>query len=207
MSAYVHNLTILGGADFNQEYDMLETGGQPINLTGYTGKSQIRKHKNSGTAVSFNVGFLDRVNGKINISIPSWTTSKLKEGRYVYDILFTSPGGRKEIVLEGRINVRAGISTDCDFSKPTSAQRLCIAVIDENAGTQTFNGMYTKWEQFRDTYPNRTFYLLQPTPTGWGSPSNFGTGFGAKVDENTYLKLHCPDNFLNETTVNVEPLI
>ena len=205
MSAYVHNLTILGGADFNQEYDMLETGGQPINLTGYTGKSQIRKHKNSETAVSFNVGFLDRVNGKINISIPSWTTSKLKEGRYVYDILFTSPGGRKEIVLEGRINVRAGISTDCDFSKPTSAQRLCIAVIDENSGSQTFSGMYTKWEQFRNTYPNRIFYLLQPTPSIYNS--NFGSGFGKKVDENNYLTLHCPDNFLNETTVNVEPLI
>ena len=76
MSAYVHNLTILGGADFNQEYDMLETGGEPIDLTGYNGKSQIRKHKDSGTSVSFNVGFIDRENGKINISIPSWTTEE-----------------------------------------------------------------------------------------------------------------------------------
>ena len=197
MSAYVHNLTILGGADFNQEYDMLETGGQPINLTGYTGKSQIRKHKNSGTAVSFNVGFLDRVNGKINISIPSWTTSKLKEGRYVYDILFTSPGGRKEIVLEGRINVRAGISTGCDFSKPTSAQRLCIAVIDE-ADAQSKSGFSTLWAQFRTNYPNRTFYLLQPTNAGFGVESN---------NTANYFVLRCPDNFLSETTVNVEPLI
>lgn len=197
MSAYVHNLTILGGADFNQEYDMLETGGEPINLTGYTGKSQIRKHKNSGTAVSFNVGFLDRVNGKINISIPSWTTSKLKEGRYVYDILFTSPGGKKEIVLEGRINVRAGISTDCDFSKPTSAQRLCIAVIDES-DSQSKSGFSTLWAQFRTNYPNRTFYLLQPTNAGFGVESN---------NTENYFVLRCPDNFLSETTVNVEPLI
>jgi len=197
MSAYVHNLTILGGADFNQEYDMLETGGEPINLTGYTGKSQIRKHKNSGTAVSFNVGFLDRVNGKINISIPSWTTSKLKEGRYVYDILFTSPGGKKEIVLEGRINVRAGISTGCDFSKPTSAQRLCIAVIDE-ADAQSKSGFSILWTQFRTNFPNRTFYLLQPTSAGFGVESN---------NTENYFVLRCPDNFLSETTVNVEPLI
>ena len=197
MSAYVHNLTILGGADFNQEYDMLETGGEPINLTGYTGKSQIRKHKNSGTAVSFNVGFLDRVNGKINISIPSWTTSKLKKGRYVYDILFTSPGGKKEIVLEGRINVRAGISTGCDFSKPTSAQRLCIAVIDES-DSQSKSGFSTLWTQFRTNYPNRTFYLLQPTSAGFGVESN---------NTANYFVLRCPDNFLSETTVNVEPLI
>ncbi len=122
-------------------------------------------------AVSFNVGFLDRVNGKINISIPSWTTAKLKEGRYVYDILFTSPGGKKEIVLEGRINVRAGISTGCDFSKPTSAQRLCIAVIDE-ADAQATSTFSTLWTQFRTNYPNRTFYLLQPTTAGFSVESN-----------------------------------
>tara|TARA_B100001173_G_scaffold232578_1_gene202310 strand:- start:2015 stop:2605 length:591 start_codon:yes stop_codon:yes gene_type:complete len=196
MSAYVHNLTILGGADFNQEYDMLETGGEPIDLTGYNGKSQIRKHKDSGTSVSFNVGFIDRENGKINISIPSWTTAKLKEGRYVYDVLFTSPGGKKEIVLEGRINVRAGISTGCDFSKPTSAQRLCIAVIDEadSGATAQFS---TLWAQFRTTYPNRTFYLLQPTNL---------FGVNANYNQN-YFVLRCPHNFLAETTVNVAPLI
>ena len=197
MSAYVHNLTILGGADFNQEYDMLETGGEPIDLTGYTGKSQIRKHKDSATSVSFNVGFVDRSNGKINISIPSWTTAKLKEGRYVYDILFTSPGGKKEIVLEGRINVRAGISTGCDFSKPTSAQRLCIAVIDE-ADSGSTTQFSTLWTQFRTNYPNRTFYLLQPTTVGFGVNSNNTTN---------YFVLRCPDNFLSETTVNVTPLI
>ena len=197
MSAYVHNLTILGGADFNQEYYMLETGGEPIDLTGYNGKSQIRKHKDSGTSVSFNVGFIDRENGKINISIPSWTTAKLKEGRYVYDVLFTSPGGKKEIVLEGRINVRAGISTGCDFSKPTSAQRLCIAVIDES-DSQSTTQFSTLWSQFRTTYPNRTFYLLQPTTVGFGINSNNGTN---------YSILRCPHNFLSETTVNVAPLI
>lgn len=207
MAVYVHNLTIIAGADYSQDYDMLETGGEVIDLTNYTAKAQLRKHKGSATAVSFTVGFPNRTEGKINMSIPSWTTANLKEGRYVYDVLFTKPGGKKEIVLEGRVHVRAGISTGCDFSKPTSAQRLCIAVIDENAGTQTFTGMYTKWEQFRNTYPNRTFYLLQPTPTGWGAPSSFGTGFGSMVDANTYLKLHCPDNFLNETTVNTPPLI
>ena len=112
------------------------------------------------------------------------------------------------IVLEGKVNVRAGISTGCSFSQMGSAQRLCIAVIDENAGTQTFAGMYTKWEQFRTTYPNRTFYLLQPTPIGCcGTDSALGTGFGSLVDNNTYTTLHCPSNFLNETTVNTGRLI
>jgi hypothetical protein len=146
--------------------------------------------------VSFTVGFPDRTNGKIKISIPSWTTNRLKPGRYVYDILMTKPNGDKGIIVEGTIHARAGISTGCSFSLPTSAQRLCIAVIDES-DSQTASGMYTKWEQFRSSYPNRTFYLLQPTVVGYGN----------SVNNTNYSDLACPDNFLNETTVNVSPLI
>ena len=196
MAVYVHNLTIIAGADYSQDYDMLETGGEVIDLTNYTAKAQLRKHKGSATAVSFTVGFPNRTEGKINMSIPSWTTANLKEGRYVYDVLFTKPGGKKEIVLEGRVHVRAGISTGCDFSRPTSAQRLCIAVIDES-DSQSVSHFSTKWEEFRNTYPNRTFYLLQPTQVG----------FGVSVDSSNYGSLRCPDNFLAETTVNIPPLI
>ena len=196
MAVYVHNLTIIAGADYSQDYDMLETGGGTIDLTNYTAKAQLRKHKGSATAVSFTVGFPNRTEGKINMSIPSWTTGNLREGRYVYDVLFTKPGGKKEIVLEGRVHVRAGISTGCDFSRPTSAQRLCVAVIDES-DSQSTSHFSTKWEEFRNTYPNRTFYLLQPS----------NVGFGVSVDNTTYSTLSCPDNFLSETTVNVPPLI
>jgi len=207
MSVYVNNLTINIGTDFVQTYDLCQSGGKVINLTGFTAISKLRKHINSETSVSFIVGFPDRLNGKIKISIPSWTTSKLKPGRYLYDILMTKVNGDKVIIVEGTIHARAGISTGCSFSTPTSAQRLCIAVIDESVGEQTFAGMYTKWEQFRSTFPNRTFYLLQPTPHSLGENSSFGTGFGKKVDNSNYDTLQCPDNFLNETTVNVSPLI
>jgi len=209
MSAvYVHNINIDCGADYVQEYNMFETSGKSVDLSNYTAKAQIRKHRDSATAVSFTIGFVNRVAGKIKLSIPSWTTSKLKPGRYLYDIQFTKPNGEIAVVLEGFAKARAGISKGCSFLLPTSAQRLCIAVIDENAGSQTFAGMYTKWEQFRTTYPNRTFYLLQPTPIGCcGTDSELGTGFGSLVDNNTYTTLHCPSNFLNETTVNTGRLI
>jgi hypothetical protein len=194
MSVYVNNLTINIGTDFVQTYDLYQSGGKVIDLTGYSAASSLRKHRDSGTAVSFIVGFPDRKNGKIKISIPSWTTSRLKPGRYVYDILMTKPDGDKGIIVEGTINARAGISTGCSFSLPTSAQRLCIAVIDEASGLSDASN---KWAQFRSTYPNRTFYLLQPS----------FVGFGVSVNNTNYDTLHCPDNFLNETTVNISPLI
>jgi len=196
MSVYVNNLTINIGTDFIQTYDLYQSGGKVIDLTEYSAASSLRKHRDSNTAVSFTVGFPDRKNGKIKISIPSWTTNRLKPGRYVYDILMTKPNGDKGIIVEGTIHARAGISTGCSFSTPTSAQRLCIAVIDENSNTSA-SGMETLWGQFRSTYPNRTFYLLQPTNVGYGN----------SVNNTNYNDLGCPDNFLNETTVNVSPLI
>ena len=197
MSAvYTHNIDIDCGADYVQEYDMFEVGGAVVDLSDYTAKAQIRKHRDSATAVSFTIGFVDRLAGKIKLSIPSWTTSKLKPGRYLYDIQFTKPNGEIAVVLEGFARARAGISTGCSFSLPTSAQRLCIAVIDENDSNSKSN-MYTKWEEFRTTYPNRTFYLLQPTTVG----------FGVSVNTSNYNTLNCPNNFLGETTVNTSPLI
>lgn len=200
MSAvYVHNITINSGTDYEQEYDMYEVGGKIVDLTSYTAKAQLRKHRGSGTAVSFTVGFPNRTAGKVQLSIPSWVTSRLKPGRYIYDILFTKPNGTNEIVLEGNVQVRAGISTSCfggGGTTPGSAHRLCIAVIDES-DSQSVSGMSTKWAQFRSTYPKRTFYLLQPTIQG----------FSDLVDSTNYTTLRCPGNFLNETTVNVGRLI
>ena len=201
MSAvYVHNITIDNGADYEQEYDMFEVGGRVIDLTGFSAKAQLRRHRDSKTSTSFIIGFIDRKNGKIKLSIPNYITSKLKPGRYIYDILFTKPSGTKEIVLEGTVRVRQGISTGC-FGEtpglPGSGRRLCIAVIDESEGSQTKQGMSTKWNQFRSSYPNRTFYLLQPTTVG----------FGVSTTNVNYDELKCPSNFLQETTVNVPPLI
>ena len=196
MSAYVHNISIDSGADYLQEYDMYEVGSRVVDLTGYSARAQIRKHRDSSTAVSFRIAFVNRPAGKIQLSIPSWTTSKLKPGRYCYDVEFTKPNTEIAIVLEGKVNVRAGISTGCSFTNMGSAQRLCIAVIDES-DSQSFSGMYTKWQQFRNTYPNRTFYLLQPTVAG----------FKTLVSNSNYTTLRCPSNFLNETTVNTGRLI
>ena len=48
---------------------------------------------------------------------------------------------------------------------PTSATRTCIAVIDENSETSA-STMEILWNQFRQNWPNRRFYLLQPGSYG-----------------------------------------
>ena len=48
---------------------------------------------------------------------------------------------------------------------PNSANRTCIAVIDENSNTSA-SSMEILWTQFRNNWPNRKFYLLQPGSYG-----------------------------------------
>ena len=192
---YVNNITIDSGEDFSQDFTLLESGGKLVDLTNYSAKGQIRKHADSSTAITFQIGYINRLQGKIELNIPRWTTCLLKPGRYGYDVMVTKPNGTKEMVLEGTALVRPGASKSTEYSSPGSDDRTCIAVIDDSL--QTTADMLTKWEQFRTAYPNRTFYLLQPTSDGFG---NF-------VTDTNWNALKVPDNFLAETTINISPLI
>ena len=46
---YTHNIRIDGGSDYEQEYDMLQMGGDPVDLTNYSAQAQLRKHAGSKT--------------------------------------------------------------------------------------------------------------------------------------------------------------
>ena len=194
-AVYVNNIAIDSGEDWTQDYTLYETGGKIIDLSGYRAKAQIRKHPDSNTAITFSVGFPNRSGGVVSLSIPRWTTSLLKPGRYVYDVMIVKEDNKKEVVIEGSALVRAGITTDSTLISPGSNERTCIAVL--SGSWQSFTDLETKWNTFRSTYPNRTFYLLQPTTQG----------FGNSVSNTNYDGLRCPDNFLEETTVNISPLI
>ena len=195
---YVNNITIDSGEDFSQDFTLFETGGKLVDLTNYSAKAQIRKHADSNTAITFQIGFIDRTKGKIELNIPRWTTCLLKPGRYVYDVMVTKPNGNREMVLEGTALVRPGVSKSPEFSIPGNDDRTCIAVISSSGvGIGTTGEVLNKWEQFRTTFPNRTFYLLQPTSDGFG---NF-------VTDTNYDDLKAPANFMAETTVNISPLI
>ena len=57
----------------------------------------------------FTVGFVDRYNGILKISMTNANTSTLDPRRYVYDIVLTSPQGIKTRVIEGVLEVTPGV--------------------------------------------------------------------------------------------------
>ena len=111
MAVFVSNIVIEQGFDFNTTFELEDTATQnPLNLTGYTVSSQLRKTYTSSSATTFSSTITEVNQGKVKISLGSTITSNLKSGRYVYDVKITSTGGIVEKVVEGSALVRAGVT-------------------------------------------------------------------------------------------------
>lgn len=108
--ATITNLYIDAGADYSIIVTANQSNGDPLNLTGYTIKSQIRKSYASSTAYDFTAAIYAATSGKIRLSLTSTQTSAIKPGRYLYDVEITSAAGEKRRVLEGIIIVTPEIT-------------------------------------------------------------------------------------------------
>ena len=84
MAAFVSNIVIDVGADFNQTFNLEGSNNAPLDLTGYTGASIMKKHPSSlSTTATFAVSFPNRTQGQVKISLGSTITNGLKAGRYL----------------------------------------------------------------------------------------------------------------------------
>ena len=114
MTVFVKNLIINAGEDFSEDLEILSADGSGVvNLSGFSGTSQMRKHPDSTNFMGIAVSIISPTQGLVNISIADTITSNIKPGRHVYDVMLTRPSGSKIIGVEGSVLVRAGISTGC----------------------------------------------------------------------------------------------
>lgn len=104
------NITIPQGADFTETFVSTESDGSASNLTGYTGKAQIKKHPDASSSSTFSVA-ITASTGEVAIAMTSGVTSGLNAGRYLYDVLLTSPSGGVSRLTQGMALVTAGITT------------------------------------------------------------------------------------------------
>lgn len=108
--ATITNLYIDAGADYSIIVTANQGNGDPLNLTGYTVKSQVRKSYASPTAYDFTASIFAATSGKIRLSMTAAQTSAIKPGRYLYDVEITSAIGEKRRVLEGIIIITPEIT-------------------------------------------------------------------------------------------------
>jgi len=110
-AVYVSNIVVNSNSNFIQSFNLesVDTSA-PLDLTGYTVASQMRKYSGSSTAVNFSVSITAPASsGEIVISLGSTQTSDLKPGRYVYDVVIDN-GSSKTKVIEGMVLVREGVT-------------------------------------------------------------------------------------------------
>lgn len=110
MAVAAVNIVVEQGTDYEEVFTINNPDGSPLNLTGYTGSSKIRKFPDSTTSTPFTVGIVSAA-GQVVVSLANTVTSELKSGRYYYDVIITSTAtGKKQKVIDGMVLVNASES-------------------------------------------------------------------------------------------------
>jgi hypothetical protein len=98
------NIVVDQGTTFSTSINLTDDDGNPVDLTGYTGRSQMRKHYTSTNSQSFSVS-LNSQQGSITLSMSANQTSNIVPGRYVYDVEIASGANVISRVVEGIVTV------------------------------------------------------------------------------------------------------
>ena len=107
------NISVAAGTDFTQEYTVTNPDNSPVDITGYKFFANLAKHptaidaavSTSGspvyTYVPFTTLVVDGKKGLYSITLTTAQTSKLEEGKYVYNVVMQDLNGEKSNVIGG----------------------------------------------------------------------------------------------------------
>lgn len=104
--AAVSNLAIDQGTTFSVTISVTDDTGSARDLSGYTGRAQLKRSYYTNTNTAFTVTINNPGEGEIDMSLTATQTSALKAGRYVYDLeLVNSSSNAVERVVEGIVTI------------------------------------------------------------------------------------------------------
>lgn len=103
--AAIHNFSLDQGSTFAITVTIRDNAGDPLDLTAYTARGQIRKTYQSENATNFEIQILSPPDtGKLTLALDADVTEGLAAGRYVYDVEIVN-GTVVNRVLQGQITV------------------------------------------------------------------------------------------------------
>jgi hypothetical protein len=108
--ATISNLYVDAGSTYSNIITLAASNGQPLNLTGYTVASQMRKSFQSSTSYSFTATVYDAIAGKIRLTLTDEQSALIPAGRWLYDVEITSSSGVTSRVVEGVVIVSPQIT-------------------------------------------------------------------------------------------------
>lgn len=102
--AAISNLAIDQGTTYSVTILVSDDTGTVRNLSGYTGRAQIKKSYYTNTNTAFTVN-ISPLTGEVVLSLSDIQTSSLKAGRYVYDFELVSNTNMVERIVEGIVTI------------------------------------------------------------------------------------------------------
>lgn len=94
------------GTSFSYALDISNDDDTPVDVTGYTFTSSIRKsYYSTNPTANLTVTVLSAANGNVQLSMNSATTSNIKPGRYLYDVKMVDNLNTTFRVIEGIITI------------------------------------------------------------------------------------------------------
>ena len=139
MAAFQVNLTISAGLSFRQEFTLANADKSPVNLTGATFTGAISKNERSINAdlstaavpvyerIYFECEVVNAEAGVYCIKLTPEQTSKLAEGKYVYNVVMKNVNGELLPAVQGLVFVQIA------FGAPFEE----IVVVEEKAPTNS----------------------------------------------------------------------
>jgi hypothetical protein len=103
------NITIDQGTSFATTIDVTDEEGNTIDLTGFTGAAQMRKHYTSSAQTAFTVSITFST-GEVTLSMSANVTNNIAAGRYVYDCELNDGNGTISRLVEGIVTVTPGVT-------------------------------------------------------------------------------------------------
>lgn len=99
------NLSLDQGSTFSLTFTVNDVSGAPVNLTGYTSRSQFRREYTSSNSYSFTSEITAANTGQVALSMNANSTANVAFGRYVYDVEVIDSEGIVTRVIEGLLTV------------------------------------------------------------------------------------------------------
>lgn len=97
------NLIVDQGSTFSAAFELLDEFDEPLDLSAYTARGQMRKHYSSNTAYPFTCSL---ETGELVISIDAVQTANISPERYVYDIELVDASANSVVrIVEGFVTV------------------------------------------------------------------------------------------------------
>jgi hypothetical protein len=100
-----YDIVVLQNSTYRMQLTVTQSGGTPINLSGYTIDADICGATEYQQVATFSTAIINAASGIAEISLSPVTTSGIETGRYLYDVSATQPGGDRYYWLKGNLTV------------------------------------------------------------------------------------------------------